>query len=222
MINRINSLPEWDNPSAEMIKIDNLYRSYREEIQLFMQAETGAVISLLNKDVIISGRINAMEVKKFFAFIKPESVFSSQENLKQLFDGFESVNVIICEKPSKFKGGSVFNDYFSSEEMYSILNYGGFSLPPYEYFATDYCRRLNHGLIKVFGKKDTCAAIILENIKFRLLSGIVTKQKGLGSSLLLSAVSGDIPVLSICRDELLPFYIKFGFKPLYKAGYWRK
>ena len=29
-------------------------------------------------------------------------------------------------------------------------------------------------------------------------------------------------MLCACRENVKPFYIKNGFKPLYKAGYWRK
>ena len=221
MISKIDILPKADNPSAEMIKMQNLFAAYPGEAQLFRQSNSGTLILLLNKDAIVCGENADDEVKNFLAFLRPDTVFSSSDNLKKLFDDFEAVNVLILEKPANTKIGS-FENNLSSREIYDILCVDEFDLPPYEYFATDYCYRLNHGLIRVFSKRDVCAAITLESENYRLLSGIVTKKKGLGGALLLAAVSGEKPVITVCRDKLVPFYIKYGFKPLYKAGYWRK
>lgn len=223
MINKLKTLPAFNVPAAEIIKIENLYSAYGDEAQLFIQNETGAILLLLDGGVIIHGDINATEVKQFLSFINPVSVFSSADNLKAIYGSgnFEEVNTIICEKPSFAPAGAFTYDP-KSREIYDILSVDEFNLPPYEYFATDYCLRKNRGLIKVFAKSNTCAAITLESEKYRLLGGIATKQKGLGGALLLAAVNGNKPVLAVCRDELLPFYTKFGFKPLYKSGYWRK
>lgn len=224
MINRVTTLPRRDGPFAERIKLENLFCAYADEIQLFVQTKTGAVISLLGGDAIISGKAETGELKQFLSFLRPASIFSDADNLTALYgeNGFEQVNVLICEKPAAPVGNNTFLYDFSSKEAYDLLNDGGFGLPPYEYFAIDYCRRKNTGLIKVFGKRGECIALTIEGDKYRLLSGIVSNKKGSGGALLLSAVGGDKPVLTVCRDELLPFYGKFGFKPLYKAGYWRK
>ena len=221
MINRIYDLPETDKPSAEWIKIENLFRAYPDISQLFMQADTGAVIFSLGKDVIISGKPNSEELIKFLLFLKPDSVFSSADNLSSLYSNHSKVNVLICRKCPK-TSTNTFNYDFSSNQAYELLNIDEFDLPPYEHFAADYCRRKNHGLIKVFGKADSCIAITLESENYRLLSGIASKQKGSGGALLLAATSGNTPVLTVCRDELVPFYTKYGFTYLYKAGYWRK
>ena len=221
MINRTKELPKLNAPSAEILKLKNMASAYAEEIQIFTETDTGAFISVLGGDVIIAGDIDADEVKQFLAFLRPESVFSTADNLKSLYGGnFEVLNVVMRE--NCLIGGNTFCYDFSSKEAYNLLIEGGFTLPKYEYFATDYCRRKNAGLLKVFGKKDICIAVTLEGEKYRLLSGIVSKAKGLGGSLLLSAVNGKQSVLAVCRDELLPFYIKYGFKPLYKAGCWGK
>ena len=222
MISKITSLPRQDRLSAEKIKLENLFAAYPDEMQLFVQTKTGAVISKLGGDVIISGETYAEEVKQFLPFIRPQSVFSSADNMTALFGAdFESVNVVLREN-CLVAGSNMFSYDFSSREAYDLLKTDGFYLPDYEFFATDYCRRKNKGLIKVFGKRDTCIAITLENDTCRMLSGIVSRQKGQGGSLLLSAINGNRPVLAVCRDGLLPFYTKFGFTPLYKAGYWRK
>lgn len=223
MINRIKELPEISKPSAEVIKLKNMAAAYPDEIQLFAQTDSGAVLSLLGKDVIIAGDINAQEVKQFLNFLKPESVFSSADNLAAVFGegAFECVNTLI-KKGGKITAGNMFSYDFSSDEAYALLKEGGFLLPEYEYFATDYCRRKNRGLLRVFGKKETCIALTLQDKEYRLVSGIVSKAKGLGGALLLAAAGGNRDVLAVCRDELLPFYTKYGFEPLYKAGYWRK
>ena len=203
--------------------MNNMAAAYPDLIQLFSCTDTGTFISLLGGDVIINGNINAEEVKQFLLFLKPESVFSSAENLTALFGegSFEAVNAVM-RKDCPFGGNNMFSYGFSSKEAYDLLKDGGFSLPEYENFATDYCLRKNKGLIKVFGKKDVCIAITVEDEGYRLLSGIVSKRKGLGGSLLLAATGGEKSVLAVCRDELLEFYKKYGFEPLYKAGYWRK
>lgn len=219
MINKISALPAWDEPTAEILKIENLFSAYGGEAQLFRQ-DGGTLIFLLGKDAIICGKADE-EVKDFVRFLRPDSVFSSSDNLKTVFGSFDAANVLILRKPPKLSGNT-FSDALSSREAYEILTAGGFLLPPYEYFATDYCRRLNHGLIKVFAKKDLCAAITLESKNYRLLAGIASNRKGLGGALLTRAVSGNKPVLCVAEDSLLPFYTKYGFEPLYKAGYWRK
>ena len=223
MINKIKELPKNNLPLAETIKMNNMAAAYPQDIHLFACTDTNAYISLLGGDMIISGKINAQEVKEFISFLRPSSVFSNEENLTALFgeNAFEKVNVVM--RKNCFLGKSnMFSYDFSSKEAYELLKTGGFSLPQYEYFATDYCLRKNRGLIRVFGKKDTCIAITVEDERYRLLSGIVSKQKGQGGSLLLAAISGEKSVLAVCRDELLSFYKKYGFEPLYKAGYWRK
>ena len=221
MISKIHTLPETDGLSAEYIKIKNMFSAYPDNSQLFMQSETEAIIYLLGGDAVIYGKPHIEELKQFLSFLRPKSVFSSSDNLSLLFDGFEEVNVLLCKNCPANKS-SVFSYEFSSREAYDLLNIDNFSLPGYEYFATDYCRRKNHGLISVYGKKDLCIALVLEGGNARLLTGIASKQKGLGGALLLSAISGDKPVLAVCRDELIPFYKKYGFIPDYKAGYWRK
>ncbi len=222
MINRIYSVPDWESPSAEIIKIQNLFDTYPDISQLFLQNETGALIFLLDGDVIISGKIESEETKKFLSFLKPRSVFSRSDNLEKLFGDFEEVNVLINERPAASIINTAFSDELSSRQIYDILSVDEFNLPDYEHFATDYCRRLNHGKIKVFAKKDKCAAITLETEKYRMLTGIASRQKGFGGALLSAAINGDKPIITVCKDDILPFYFKFGFKPLYKAGYWRK
>ncbi len=222
MINKVYELPEYTEPSAELIKIQNLFETYPDISQLFVQTETGALIFILDRDVIISGDIVADEVKKFISFLRAKSVFSSSKNLKKLFPSFDEVNVLLCKKPKTIASGNLFSDTLSSREAYDLLNLDKFVLPSYEQFATDYCRRLNHGKIKVFAKRTKAIAITLETENYRMLGGIVSKQKGMGGALLNSAVSGTKPVLCTAEDELVPFYNKFGFELLYKAGYWRK
>ena len=223
MISKTKELPEVLKPSAEVVKLKNMAAAYPDEIKLFKEANTGAFISILGSDAIITGEIDADEVKRFLLFSGAKSVFSTADNLAALFGNgnFEAVNVVIREN-CKPGGSNTFTYDFLSREAYSLLKDGGFTLPEYEYFATDYCRRKNKGLLKVFGKKDSCIALTLEGEKYRLLSGIVSNVNGLGGALLLTAVSGEKSGIAVCRDELLPFYIKYGFKPLYKAGYWRK
>ena len=221
MINRIYQIPEWDKPSAEMIKIQNLFETYPNEAQLFIQNESGALIFLLDFDAVICGDIKVQEVKPFLNFLRPKSVFSSADNLKRLFVDFEEVNVLINKSPSLKTGIDTFSDRLSSREAFDILSVDEFDLPNYEHFATDYCRRLNHEKIKVFAKRDKCIAITLETEKYRMIGGIASRQKGLGGALLIAASKGEKSVLCVAKDELLPFYERFGFEPLYKAGYWR-
>ncbi|MBR4909774.1 MAG: GNAT family N-acetyltransferase [Clostridia bacterium] len=223
MINKTDSLPLFDTPSAEAIKTENLFYAYKDQLRLFSQDTTGAVIALLDGNAIISGTIKPDEAKSFLRFTGAKSVFSTSDNLCKLYgeNGYEKLNVLVLWRPPLLAPGN-FGDDLSSRDIYGILNVPEFNLPPYEYFATDYCLRKNHGLIKVFARRDICAAITLEGEKYRLLAGIVSRQKGRGGALLQAAVCGKKPVLAVCRDELIPFYAKFGFEPLYTAGLWRK
>lgn len=223
MINNTDSLPRFHTPSAEAIKAQNLFGAYKEQMRLFSQDTTGAAITFLDGNAIILGTVEPREAKSFLRFIRAKSVFSAADNLTALYgeNGYEKLNVLILRHPPQMAPGS-FGDDLSSREIYEILNVPEFTLPPYEYFATDYCRRKNHGLIKVFAKRDICAAITIESENYRLIEGIVSRQKGRGGALLQAAVCGRKPVLTVCRNGLIPFYTKFGFEPLYTAGLWRK
>ena len=71
-------------------------------------------------------------------------------------------------------------DGVSEDEIYSLLDVDGLSLPEYPYFAVDYCRRLNLGFANYFAIKDKCAAISFNTGDFAIMNGIASHKKGFG------------------------------------------
>ena len=122
------------------------------------------------------------------------------------------------------KGEDIPCDTVNSREMYDILNVDGLELPDYPFFAVDYCHRMNHSLADCFAIKSICAAITFHSDKHCILNGIASHEKGMGSVALKGIMYKNRGryMFCVCRKDIERFYIKNGFTPLYKAGYWRK
>lgn len=220
MIERVNTLPLMRNPSAQGLKIRNVFSSY-PEAEIFSQNNGQAFISLLDLDVVIENlSADIQELKSFLNFINPKSIFSDIETLRNLdLDNIEKVNVLITHNTQEVAYPS---DTFKSDEVYEILKKGGFSLPDYEFFAVDFCRRLNKGTLKCFAMKNRCLAVTLNADDYCMLNGIVSFEKGFGTVALKSAIAQNNgkQMMVCCKDDLLEFYYKNGFFKIYEAGYW--
>ena len=222
MISLVNQIPKISLPLAEVVKINCAYNSYHDAALFWTQDETRAVISMLDGNMVIyNNNADIDELREFVGVISPSSVFSDAKTLLALFgESFHEVCVVKCDK--KFYCDNI-SDNVNSSEMYKLLNVEGLSLPPYEFFAVDFCHRLNHGELKYFAKKDLCAAIGISDGQAVLINGIASHQKGMGTAALEGLLSQyDITAIAVCEKEVMPFYLKNNFKHVYNAGYWRK
>ncbi len=221
---KLTKNPKPDINTAEGIKIYEFFMCYKDVALFWEQENSNTVISMLDGNMVISGKIGDIEeLKSFICMINPESVFSNADNLNLLGLGeFLPVNVL-----TKISGSEILDDSdeLSSKEVHFLLKNGGFELPEYDTFAPDYCLRLNKGRLHYYGIKNTAVALTI-GTDYVLINGIATldKMKGIGSRC-LNGVMSKTPnktVFVCAKPPVTPFYQKNGFVKQYEAGYWRK
>lgn len=221
MISLCEKIPKISMPSAEMVKINCTYNSYKDFALFWTQDGVRAVISMLDGNMVIqNNNADIDEIREFINVVSPQSVFSDEKTLSAIFgQDFHRVSVMRSEYSFE---SEIRSDTLSSSEIYKLLDVEGLELPRYEYFAVDFCHRLNHGYLKYFALKDSCAAVCISDGQAVLLNGIASHKKGMGSIALLGALSQyEVPKFAICDKLVEPFYLKNNFSLSYYAGYWR-
>ncbi len=225
MITLVNEIPFLESLSAEAVKINCLYESYKNDssVMFWVQDERRAYISMTDGNMIIySVKADYEELKEFVDILGPACVFSDSETLEKIGrTPPENINVMYRNADII---GQIQGDSLSSKEIYSLLDVKGLSLPEYPYFAVDYCKRLNNGFAKYFALKNKCAAITFNCKNYAIINGLASRQKGFGSVALKGILQKNYgkEFLVCCRDSVIGFYEKNGFKKLYNAGYWVK
>ena len=225
MIRLTSELPEISKPNAEYLKIKCLFDCYKDDDRALFWSQDGgrAFISMADGNMTIRNKGGAVdELKEFISVLSPDSIFSDYGTLKTLsLENIKAVNVMYRKADIS---GETAGDSLSSREIYDILNVKEFTLPEYPYFAVDFCRRLNNGYAEYYAVRDKCAAVSFNSGNYALLNGIVSREKGMGSTVLKAILQKNYGrgFLACCTDELTEFYEKNGFKKLYKAGYWWK
>ncbi len=222
MISLVKEIPKISLPLAEVIKINCNYNAYKDIAMFWIQDENRAVISMLDGNMVIyNNNADIDELREFIAVISPLSVFSDAKTLESVFgDAFHRVCVMKSEHHFEC---DVPSDRINSSEIYKLLDVDGLELPPYEYFAVDFCHKLNHGYLKYFALKDKCVALSISDGQAVLLNGIASHQKGKGSLALCGVLAQyDMPCVAVCEKSVQPFYEKNNFSHIYDAGYWRK
>ncbi len=219
LISDVDIIPD----SAEAIKLYETFKCYGDIALFWKQKGYELYISLLDGNMIICGKnADFDELSEFIKMINPSSIFSNESILKglQLFDTSMIVNVlkVISNVSIDYK-----SDILTSKEIYSILLKANLDLPEYEYFAPDFCLRLNRNRLKYFaiGKNAVCSAIGTDYI---LINSMASNLKGNGSIALKGLLSlyRNKEIFVCAAPNVSEFYIKNGFSKAYKAGYWRK
>lgn len=215
---------EIDVQNVELFKIKCSSKAYPDEAFVWQQSEEGAIIGMLDANMFIHATPSAdyEELKGFLNMSCPQSVFSSVETLEKLgLSGFERAKVYVKKQDSFC---DIESDDLSSKELYALMNVEGLDLPQYEYFAVDFCHRLNYGFAHYFALKDKCAAITFNVDDYCLVNGVASHQKGMGSLALNGVLSQNNgkTAFCVCKAETGGFYEKNGFEYLYDVGYWRK
>lgn len=222
MISLIESIPKISLPLAEVVKINCAYNTYSDVALFWTQDKDKAVISMLDGNMTIyNNAADIDELKQFINVIAPQSIFSDAKTLTALF-GTQFQRVFVMQSENNFECKTQ-SDNLKSDEIYNLLNVPELELPPFEYFAVDFCRRLNRGELKYFAIKDKCAAVAVCDGYTALVNGIASHQKGSGSLALEGLLSQyKTAIIAVCQKEVMPFYIKNKFYHSYDAGYWRK
>ncbi len=225
MIRLVKTIPFLDILSAEAVKINCLYQSYKDDtsVMFWVQDEGKAYISMSDGNMIILNiDADLEEIKDFVKVICPACVFSDLETLKKI-DKAPNENINIMYRKADITGVTN-SDILSSKEIYTLLDVKGLSLPEYPYFAVDYCKRLNNGFANYFALKNKCAAVTFNCQNYAIINGLASKEKGYGSIALKGILQKNYGkhFLVCCRDSVKTFYEKNGFQKLYNAGYWVK
>lgn len=225
MISIINEIPDLNVQNAEYIKIKSLYKAYKNDnkVLFFAQDESKAFISFTDGNMIIYNvSADIDELKSFVEVMSPVAIYSDLDTLLAIDKApRERINVMSRKADVKIDTES---DVLKSDEIYTLLDVEGLSLPDYPSFAVDYCRRLNLGLADYFALRGKCACITFNCGDLAIINGLASKQKGFGHTALLGALTKNFgrTLFVCCRDKVLPFYKKYGFGLLYFGGYWVK
>ena len=225
MISLINELPKFSCLSAELVKINCLYDSYKTDpsVMFWSQDSDKCLIALTDGNMIIYNRnADFEELNEFVEVLSPACIYSDYETLKNL-NRLPDENINVVYKKADIEGVTPC-DELKSDEIYKLLDVDGLSLPDYPHFAVDYCRRKNLGFAKSFAIKDKCAVITFNSGDTAIINGLASHEKGYGSIALKGILQKNYgkAFLACCRDSVLPFYLKNGFIKLYNAGYWVK
>ncbi len=225
MITLVNEIPEINTLSAEMVKINCLYDSYKNDnsVMFWVQNDNKAIISMTDGNMIIYNiSADIEELKEFVSVLSPVCIFSDMETLKSIgCCPKENINIMYrnCDI-----AGQTLSDCLSSKEIYALLDVDGLSLPEYPFFAVDYCKRLNNGFADYFALKEKCAVITFTSGDKAIINGLASHSKGCGSIALKAIIQKNYgkELLVCCRDSVKEFYNKNGFEKIYNAGYWVK
>ena len=225
MISLINELPKFSCLSAELVKINCLYDSYKTDPSVMFWSQDGdkCLIAMTDGNMIIYNRnADFEELNEFVEVLSPACIYSDYETLKNL-NRLPDENINVVYKKADIEGVTPC-DELKSDEIYKLLDVDGLSLPDYPHFAVDYCRRKNLGFAKAFAIKDKCAVITFNSGDTAIINGLASHEKGYGSIALKGILQKNYgkAFLACCRDSVLPFYLKNGFIKLYNAGYWVK
>ncbi|MBR3144880.1 MAG: hypothetical protein IKF53_03190 [Clostridia bacterium] len=183
------------------------------------KSDLGGYIADTKGGCIISGEFNGAELSSFINFLSPKTIFSNLQNAEEIKGYKNRKTVTVFEKcdtkETKFSG-----DELKSDEIYDILKKAkGFSLPPFEQFAVNFCRQKNKNNLFYTAFRERAVAIASVSGEWAYISAVASLKAGCGSAVLgglLSKLKGK-KVFAVCEEKIKPFYIKNGFTECDKA-----
>lgn len=223
MIRLTDNIPEVSAARAEWVKVRCTFECYPDNALFWVQDDDKAYISMTDGNMVIySNGADTEELREFVDVINPCCVFSDIETLTAI-NRIPSEPSLVMVRMADIDDTQI-SDTVSSRILYDMLDVEGLSLPEYEYFAVDICRRLNHNLAQYFVKRDICAAISLHTGNYCIMNGIASHKKGGGSTAMngILGLNKGRTFIACCRPSVKGFYEKNGFRLHYEAGYWVK
>lgn len=221
MIRLTDSIPAVSLPRAEWVRLYSVFACYPKDALFWEQDKGRAYISCLDGDMTIYNiSADIEELMQFIGVISPHSIFSDAKTLSEL--GLKDLQTVNVMAKKALTNGITASDEPGSRKVYDIFKTAGLSLPEYEYFAVDLCRRLNHGQAVCFLKENECAAFAVTAGEYALIQGIASLKKGGGSTALDAIMQKNHgrTVLACCNDNVIGFYKKKEFERLYEAACW--
>lgn len=221
MIRLTNSIPKVSSARAEWVRLYSVYACYPDEALFWEQDDGKGYICCLDGDMTIyNASADISELSEFINVISPHSIFSDADTLQGLgLNDVKQVNVVAKTASDECAYKS---DEINSRKVYDIFALAGLAVTEYEYFAVDFCRRLNRGQAVCFLRENICTAYAVLAGNYALIQGIASLEKGAGSVALDAVMqkSEGRTVLACCEDSVLGFYKKRGFRKLYEAACW--
>lgn len=211
-------------------KIKTLYRAYGLDYKFCRFYEQGAslLISQLDRDFVIkqyadNGEFDAEELAGFLKHNRASGVFLSPEVLKSLepFINGEYLYNNLMEYDACFnvKESGLLDGKPVLDDVFDIVKHD-FNVT-YDLWLTDASHRERHGISKfyLYGGKST-ATVLYDDSGVAFITQVATKKeergKGLATNMLRELAEGykNKSVLLVCRDRMLGFYEKTGFKKI--------
>ncbi len=220
MISLVNKLPDIKTDSILFLKIKIAFSGFKSDaMHLYVQDDNKALILHDGENVtILNNGANLEELKEFLNFFGAKTILTDKKTLSDLGYTFKELFVM---KSLGGDGAENDSDNANSEEIYKALKQK-FSLPDYENFATDFCFRLNRGILDYFYKKDKVAAVCFICGNNLLLNGIASFKKGYGKKAVDFFLKKykNYNLFAVCENSVLGFYEKCNFIKTDILGFW--
>ena len=223
MILLTDTIPAVSEPRAEWIRLYSVFLCYPEDALFWVQDDGRAYICYIDGDMtVLNLCADTEELAEFVSVISPNSIFSDEKTLLKL--GLNNLKTVNVMAKSSELSGTPSGDVPNSRKIYDIFKLSGLTVGQYEFFAVDFCCRLNHGHATCFFKENECAAYAVTADNFALIQGIASLKKGCGRTALNAIMQKNYgrTVLACCEENVIEFYQKNDFKRLYNAAYWMR
>ena len=234
MIKRCKSIPQNAPQNVATARITALYNAYHSSVgvDVFAQIKDDEITAIFGGmdgsfSLICFDNADFEELDSYFSFLKAtvfcfddvaEHLHCKEKCISTLFELMRDVEV--SENDGHSKISDVYNALKNGED-------GDISMPPFDYWYTDFCVRFNHGSAE-YTLVDGAVAVAGFVTDFAtLITGVATEKEnrksGLGSkalSLLLSNIKKKHPNSRVfaATNNAAGFYIKNGFAKVGKVA----
>lgn len=176
-----------------------------------------AALSLIDSNLTVAGDMDAEELNEFIRFTGALTLTCPTTLAEKL--GVKNEEFLVLKAPAY--GKTVRTVCAEAKEVYTLLKNGedgDIDLPDYESFLLDYSLRVRRGVgfgVVVGGAVCVAAAVSGKSV---IISGVANEKGARGKGFALQSVLkmrmhfGDKDCFCFCREPLLPFYAKCGFK----------
>ncbi len=209
------------------LKIKVLYKAYGAELPFCsfyaQKDESGRTTAIISKfytsaTVSVNEYFDMVEIVDFLRMISPSEIFSDM-SFRKFFCESAKEGFAVAIDCKKSESLNEIPDVNKLKEVHRLFSQGDDDLivGAFEDWHVDINHRLRHNAAKIFFKENS-AALILTDGKNALLNGIATDKqmrlRGEGSRLIsnIRASCGAENLFALCSRNLLPFYLKSGFR----------
>lgn len=195
-------------------------------VQLEGDKPTAAISRIDGNMTVFCEKANE-ELTEFINAVGFGTILADKHVFPQYWSG-EAVMRLACKAEIKATegNGTEIEQNPTIREVYSVLERcmgAGFEVPDFDSFYPDMSHRVRHGLARIFalrvgGQAVACCMTSAETNSCAIVSGVATlpkmRGKGYAGKLITEMIKtlGDKEVFVFCREDLISFYSKLGFK----------